>query len=615
MAVLTAQLVIVDAMAMRSVIVGLALSLAAASAATAAVPPSFVVQPATRFVLVGGTTSFNVLTSGDLPMAYQWQAGTAEWDPVSHSVVVNTWANLVDGGPYAGATTATLAVTAANYAMSSLQFRCVATNAVGSATSDTASLSLQYTVFIGAYFGALSGGGNWALWATALDRGNFIAYLPDRHSVVVQAVAIDPVTGVFTGGGTEQVAGGTGASFTVTGTVQAPLSGSGARTVTGQLAGLGQTFTGEFRAGGGGSTPLSGSYYTATALNGDKGSVYAVVGYGGDVLAVVVAPTFVDAASGGLNAAGTMAVTSAAGGQFTFAVDPNAHAITATLQPASAVKTTRFAGLSAMVAPTTRLANLSMRATAGTGDQTLIMGFVVQGGDAKRVLVRGLGPALAQYGVTGAIADPQIRLQGTNGPLVGQNDDWGGGAELAQAAVATGASPLPVNGKDSALLASLNAGSYTSLVSNAAGAAGVALCETYDADASATTRLVNVSARAPVGTGDAVLIAGFVLTGNAPKRLLIRGVGPTLAGYGVGGTLADPKLSLLQGDIRLAENDNWGADPDLRQAFTRTGAFSLPDASKDAALLVDLQPGVYTVQLSGVNGATGNALLEIYEVP
>jgi hypothetical protein len=136
-------------------------------------------------------------------------------------------------------------------------------------------------------------------------------------------------------------------------------------------------------------------------------------------------------------------------------------------------------------------------------------------------------------------------------------------------------------------------------------------------------RLVNVSARNFAGTGDGTLIAGFAISGNVPRRLLIRGVGPRLqAGFGVGGALADPKLELhlVEGgrSVLFAANDNWaeaGAAP-VRAAFGAAGAFDLPDAaSKDAALVVTVPAGAYTVQLSGVGNATGEALIEIYELP
>ena len=152
---------------------------------------------------------------------------------------------------------------------------------------------------------------------------------------------------------------------------------------------------------------------------------------------------------------------------------------------------------------------------------------------------------------------------------------------------------------------------------------GVALVELYDADPTNPSRLVNLSARNFAGTGDGTLIAGFVISGNVPKRLLIRGVGPRLAaGFGVTGALADPKVELYLSEggrsTLFAANDNWaevGAAP-VRAAFVTAGAFDLPDAaSRDAAMVVTVPAGAYTAQLSGVGNATGEALIEIYELP
>ena len=153
---------------------------------------------------------------------------------------------------------------------------------------------------------------------------------------------------------------------------------------------------------------------------------------------------------------------------------------------------------------------------------------------------------------------------------------------------------------------------------------GVALVEVYEADATPST-LVNLSCRARVGTGADVLAAGFVIRGTAPRRLLIRGVGPTLAGFGVAGTLADPKLEIIrQGETSpLATNDNWSTPvspltsgaAELNAAFTSVGAFALTTNSRDAALIVTLPPGTYTAQVSGLNNTVGVAIVEVYDLP
>jgi hypothetical protein len=120
-----------------------------------------------------------------------------------------------------------------------------------------------------------------------------------------------------------------------------------------------------------------------------------------------------------------------------------------------------------------------------------------------------------------------------------------------------------------------------------------------------------------VSAGDNTLVSGFYVSGSTPKSVLIRAIGPTLATFGVTGALSDSKLDVYQRGVTVpvASNDNWGGSATLKSAFETVGAFSLPDASKDAAIIVPLQPGAYTVQVSGVDGATGAALVEIYELP
>jgi hypothetical protein len=154
-------------------------------------------------------------------------------------------------------------------------------------------------------------------------------------------------------------------------------------------------------------------------------------------------------------------------------------------------------------------------------------------------------------------------------------------------------------------------------VAGAGGATGVALMEAYDAGGGTGARLANLSARSAVGTGAGILIAGFVVNDNA-RTILVRGVGPGLAPFGVTGMLADPELRIFRETQLVAENNDWGASPNsasLSATAQAVGAFALPSGSRDAVLLVTLPPGAYTAQVSGANGATGVALVEVYEVP
>ncbi len=282
------------------------------------------------------------------------------------------------------------------------------------------------------------------------------------------------------------------------------------------------------------------------------------------------------------------------------------------------------AGLARLVPITdayaTRLANLSLRTNAGTGDQTLIVGFVIAGGSAqsRSVLVRAVGPGLIPLGINAAdvLSDPRLTLH-LGSATISSNDDWD--FSLDARATALGAFPLARNSKDAALLTTLSHGVYTAHVtaSNSTTATGMALVELYDADAApnsaASPRLVNLSGRARVGTGDNVLIAGFVISGHSTERVLIRAVGPGLVSQGVSDALLDPELSVHHGAEIVGENDNW--QHWQSDVFSAVGAFPLAAGSADAALVLDLSPGIYSAVVKGVNGSTGTALVEIYEVP
>jgi hypothetical protein len=265
-----------------------------------------------------------------------------------------------------------------------------------------------------------------------------------------------------------------------------------------------------------------------------------------------------------------------------------------------------------------RLINMSIRTGAGTGDSTLIVGVGLGGAGtsgAKAVLIRGVGPTLTAFGVPGALVDPVMTaFQGST--QIAQNDDWPGGFDFASvgAFAFSGAAP-----RDAAIYnAAIPVASYSIQIVGKNSGTGIALAEIYDATPgtgfSATTpRLVNVSARTQVGTGDNILIAGFVIGGGTPVRVLIRAVGPRLTAFGVGGVLADPKLEVFSGTTKIGENDNWiAADA---PTFTSVGAFALNTGSRDAALVATLGVGAYTVQVSGIGNTTGVCLVEVYEIP
>jgi hypothetical protein len=178
--------------------------------------------------------------------------------------------------------------------------------------------------------------------------------------------------------------------------------------------------------------------------------------------------------------------------------------------------------------------------------------------------------------------------------------------------------------EDAVVLATLPPGLYTvqaSAAPNSANASGVVLIEVYDVTAAGTAgpKASNVSTRGTVGTGGDILIAGFVVNGTASRRMLIRGAGPTLSRLNVPGVLADPQLKLIDqatGAV-IRTNDDWSTGLDagvIASAATAAGAFPFASGSKDAAMIVMLPPGAYTVQLSGANNGTGVGIVEVYDV-
>jgi uncharacterized delta-60 repeat protein len=280
--------------------------------------------------------------------------------------------------------------------------------------------------------------------------------------------------------------------------------------------------------------------------------------------------------------------------------------------------------------PTDRLLNLSSRDQLN-GSQTMIAGFVVSGTGPKTVLLRAVGPGLAAFDVTGTMATPELQLFSPSGTMMLQNDGWGGGSALSKTFAQVGAFALATNSADASLETSLAPGAYTLHVFDASGKGGVVLTEVYDASPTPLTdaqRLINLSARGAVSPGAGALIGGFVVSGSSNKTVLIRGVGPGLAGFGVTGALADPVLSVFDGNGALvAENTSWGmqivagpyqndvTEADIVAADTSAGAFALSVGSADTALIASLPPGAYTFQVTSASNATGEALGEVYELP
>ena len=273
---------------------------------------------------------------------------------------------------------------------------------------------------------------------------------------------------------------------------------------------------------------------------------------------------------------------------------------------------------------TARLVNLSILTSLDAGGDTFTMGYVVGGAGtsgSKPILIRAAGPTLgaAPFNLSGTLGDPKIELF-AGATKTSENDNWGGSPSLSATFASVGAFAY-VSGTslDAAALATIGAGDNSVRVAATGTGTGTVIAELYDstpfANLTATSpRLVNVSVLKHLGAG---LTAGFVIDGTGSKRVLIRAVGPTIGGapFNVGGVVADPQLTLFSGQSSIGSNDNWGGTAALTAAFTQVGAFALPATSRDAAVLVTLQTGAYTVQVNGVGGTTGVAIVEVYEVP
>ena len=286
----------------------------------------------------------------------------------------------------------------------------------------------------------------------------------------------------------------------------------------------------------------------------------------------------------------------------------------------------------------TQLVGLSTRGLVQNGDNVLIGGFVIAGpsGSQKKVLIRGVGPSLQTAGFPAAECIPatEIELFDDNGKVIASNTGWttspDGGAAASAAAAQVGDFALTNwagGGGDSALVTTLPPGAYTVVVSPAPGAPAiyqtghVGLVEIYDVSLTDGGRFVNISTRGLVGTGDMQMIVGCTVAGSGHKRLLIRGVGPALAQFGLVSTLPNPVLTLFDGQSNpIASNDDWSNSAQTNQIRTlasQTGAFALPEGSVDASLLTLAAPGNYTAIVGAKpnTGLTGIALVELYEAP
>jgi len=255
-----------------------------------------------------------------------------------------------------------------------------------------------------------------------------------------------------------------------------------------------------------------------------------------------------------------------------------------------------------------RLVNISTRVQVGVGEDVLIGGFIIQGTQLKKIILRAIGPSLAADGVTGALQDPKLELRDACAALIESNDNWQDSLDAGEIIASTIA---PTDPREAAIVARLAPGNYTAIVSGVNNTTGVGLVESYTLDTNAS-RAANISTRGHVGVGDGVLIGGFIVSGHNSKTILVRALGPSLGENGDPTLLADPAVELHDSDGRLiASNDNWNSSDQANDIIATTIP---PPDSREAALIATVAPGNYTAVVKGTNGSQGVGLVEIYDL-
>ena len=267
-------------------------------------------------------------------------------------------------------------------------------------------------------------------------------------------------------------------------------------------------------------------------------------------------------------------------------------------------------GPTATPIPAPQTINLSTRMRVQTGDNVGIGGFIITGTAPKRVLVRAIGPSITS--VPGVLADPVLELYRSAGLPTITNDNWRDDPVQEAAITATGIAPT--NNLESAIDATLNPGAYTAVVKGQNNTSGVALIEVYDLSQAVPAKLANISTRALVGTGNDIVIAGFILGNDSGNgRIVVRGLGPSLTALGVANALANPTVELRDSNGMVLEaNNDWQDNPAYAAELTAAGL--APSSNLESGVAATLPPGLYTALLAGQNNGTGVGLVEVYNV-
>jgi hypothetical protein len=251
--------------------------------------------------------------------------------------------------------------------------------------------------------------------------------------------------------------------------------------------------------------------------------------------------------------------------------------------------------------------NLSTRGLVGTGDNVLIGGFIVTGTAPKPMVLRALGPSLSGFGLSDVLSDPVLSVYDSSGNLVGTNDNWQSDVNHS---VVEANGLAPANPLEAAQVRTLAPGAYTVIVTGKDATPGIGLVEVYDIRPLVNATFVNMSTRGSVGTGDNVLISGFIIGDVDSSTVVVRALGPSLGAYGVSGVLSDPTLTIYDssGSV-IASNDNW--QDDTNKIYVQKNGLAPANAS-ESALVLHLPAGAYTAVVRGANGGTGIGLAEVY---
>ena len=265
-----------------------------------------------------------------------------------------------------------------------------------------------------------------------------------------------------------------------------------------------------------------------------------------------------------------------------------------------------------------QLLNISTRLRVQTGDNALIGGFIISGTDPKRIMVRGIGPSLASFGIIAFLENPTLELRDKNGASLGTNNDWktrpDGSSQQAEIEATT---IPPAHDLEAAIVKTLpasNAG-YTAILRGHDGTTGIGVMEVYDLDPTVDSKLANISTRGLVETGNNVLIGGFI-SGGGVTKMIIRAIGPTLVNSGVSDPLQDPTLELVNASgTSLATNDNWKIKSDGSSQQAEIEATTIPpNDDRESAIVTSIPPGNYTAVVRGKNNTIGIAVVEVYNI-